>query len=64
MRVIALRDLEQRIDARKAELGIVGDDYVAVNSGAARTASKKALLLTLRRLAEEQGRDLPFQANI
>lgn len=49
---------------RKAELGLVGRDYVPVNAGGRRTPSKQALLRKLRELAENKRLPLPFKANI
>lgn len=63
MRVIALMELEREIDQRKAELGIVGQNYVPLNSGLRRTPEKRALLGRLRDLAKEDGVSPPFDAN-
>jgi hypothetical protein len=64
MRVVSLREEAKRIDARRRALGI--DDAriaMARNRGAARTASKRQLLLALKVEARRQGRTLPFIGN-
>jgi hypothetical protein len=63
MRVIALTDLEKRIDRRKAELGITGDDFVPHNNGKHRSPGKRALLQRLREIAAEKGTPPKFGAN-
>ena len=62
MKVIPLRELERRIDARKKELGIVGNDFVPINSGKRRTPEKRALLQRLDDLAAEKGVFAKFRA--
>jgi hypothetical protein len=55
--------MERQIETRKAELGIVGTNYVAVNAGRRRTDSKRALLEVIRDTAQAQGRQPKFKAN-
>lgn len=57
---ITLDELERRIDARKAELGWTGVDYVRRNPGESRTPEKRALLAAMKRVDEELGRPSPF----
>lgn len=64
MRVIALRDLEREIDQRKSVLGIVGNNYVSLNSGRRRTPEKRALLQRLRDIAAAKGTKPKFEANL
>ncbi len=61
---MTLKDLEQRIERRKAELGFVGGSYVMPNSGEARTPEKRELLRVLAAEAMERRVPLPFAANI
>jgi hypothetical protein len=49
---------------RKAELGIKGRNYVAVNSGRHRTESKRELLRTIEREAKARGIKPRFRAII
>lgn len=49
---------------RKAVLGIVGQEYVAPNSGARRTASKRQLLRTIEREARSRGTTPHFKAAV
>ena len=60
---MTLNDLEQRIERRKAELGLVGGSYVMPNSGEARTPEKRELLRILATEAAERRVSLPFEAN-
>lgn len=60
MIVVTLDELERRIDARKAELGLTGFDYVRRNSGERRTPEKRALLAAMKRVDEDLGRPSPF----
>ncbi len=60
MIVVTLEELERRIDARKAELGWTGNDYVRRNSGERRTPEKRALLAAMKRVDDELGRPSPF----
>lgn len=60
MKTVRLQDLAKRLDARKAELGITGDAYVALNRGMRRTPSKHALLRAIHEAAEKRGRKPPF----
>lgn len=61
---IKLSDLENRIDQRKAELGLAGDDYVAKNSGQRRRPAKRALLQYIKDQCIKQGKKPPFDANL
>ena len=49
MQTISLDELERRLIVRKRELGIIGVDFLPVNDGARRTASKAALAASHRR---------------
>lgn len=60
MRTITLRELEERIERRKALLGLSGNAYVLPNSGANRTQEKRDLLRALAVNAAEQGRQPTF----
>ncbi|MBS0220036.1 MAG: hypothetical protein JSR91_04760 [Proteobacteria bacterium] len=60
---MTLRDLETRIERRKAEMGFVGARYVMPNSGEARTSEKRELLRALNAEAEKRLTPLPFEAN-
>lgn len=62
MRVLSLKELDDQIRQRKAELGIAGHPATPTNSGRRRTDSKRALLQTLKETADVQGRELPFKA--
>jgi hypothetical protein len=62
MRTIRLEDLERQLVARKRQLGIVGIDFLPVNDGARRTASKRRLLTTMAESAASQGREPRFRA--
>ena len=44
MKAISFEELERRLVARKRELGIVGVDFLPLNDGMRRTASKRRLL--------------------
>jgi hypothetical protein len=59
---IKLKEQERWLAQRKAELGIEGRDYVAVNSGARRTPAKRELLQTIQDEAQAQGRNPRFHA--
>ncbi len=63
MQVIPLMELDRQIDQRKAELGIVGNNYAPLNSGSRRTPAKRAMLGALRDLAEVKGQKSKFKAN-
>lgn len=63
MKTIRLEDLARKIDQRKAELGIAGQDYVAQNSGERRSESKRELLKAIEKTAREKGREPRFKAN-
>lgn len=59
------RTLEQQSDwisRRKTELGLSGHDYVSPNSGARRTASKKALLKKIEDGGQRTGRSWSTEA--
>jgi hypothetical protein len=47
---------------RKAELGIVGQNYVAVNSGTRRTPAKRELLQAIKEEAQARGTAPRFRA--
>ena len=63
MQIIPFLELERQIDQRKAELGIVGNNYVPLNSGRNRTPSKRAMLSALSDLARSKGQAPKFKAN-
>jgi hypothetical protein len=63
MKTISLEDLERQLVARKRELGIVGVDFLPVNDGARRTASKRRLLRVIAENAASQGRKPRFRAD-
>ena len=48
MKAMKLEEFERRIERRKAELGLAGDDYVLPNSGLTRTPEKRELLMILK----------------
>jgi hypothetical protein len=60
VKAISLEDLERRLVARKRELGIVGVDFLPLNDGMRRTASKRRLLGTIAESAVSQGRTPRF----
>lgn len=60
---IKLSDLEKRIDQRKLELGLIGDDYVAKNTGQRRRLAKRALLQYIKDQCTKKGKKPPFDAN-
>lgn len=62
MRMITVRQLEERIERRKAIWGLSGKDYVLSNSGARRTQAKRDLLRALALNAARQGRRPAFDA--
>jgi hypothetical protein len=51
MRVVTLKDLGRSVAAARVAVGLKGTDAQLVNSGVARTASKRALLMALDTLA-------------
>ena len=63
MRVLTLKELDDLIKRRKAELGIVDRPSAPPNSGQRRTDSKRALLQKLKDVAQAQGRKPPFKAS-
>jgi hypothetical protein len=63
MKTITLERQAQAIERWKSENGVVGRDYVPVNDGARRTASKRALLKALSDSAAERSAPAPFLAN-
>jgi hypothetical protein len=60
MKTISLDELERRLVARKRELGIVGVDFLPLNDGTRRTASKRRLLRAIAESAAAQGRTPRF----
>ena len=60
MQTISLDELERRLIVRKRELGIIGVDFLPVNDGARRTASKRRLLRAIAENAVAQGRTPHF----
>jgi len=62
MQTLTIRDLEARIERRKAEWGLEGDDYVRANTGANRTEEKRELLRALAQNATDRGRRPAFEA--
>jgi hypothetical protein len=60
----SLKKQAKHIEKRKAELGLVGFDYVPVNAGGRRTPEKRAALRRLARVARERGEGPKFKANI
>ena len=63
MNVITLEEMSERIEKRKAELGLTGNDYVPRNSGISRTTEKRALLQSIYDQCKLEGREPPFKAN-
>jgi hypothetical protein len=63
MKTISLEELERQLVARKRELGIVGINFLPVNDGTRRTASKRRLLKTIAESAASQGRKPRFRVN-
>jgi hypothetical protein len=62
MQALTIRDLEARIERRKAEWGLEGDDYVRANTGANRSEEKRELLRALAQNATDRGRQPAFEA--
>jgi hypothetical protein len=62
MKQITLEQQARVIEGWKAAHSIAGRDYVPVNSGLRRTASKRALLSALARAAAARGRSPSFFA--
>ena len=60
----SLRAKASSLAQRKTALGIEGQDYVAQNSGSARTAAKRALLRRIKREAQKRGVAPRFKAAI
>lgn len=60
MKTIKLEDLERQLIARKRALGITGVDFLPLNDGARRTASKRGLLRAIADNASAQGRTPRF----
>jgi hypothetical protein len=58
----SLAEKERDLAQRKAELGLIGRDYVAVNSGTHRTPEKRELLRAIQEEAQAQGRAPRFRA--
>jgi hypothetical protein len=61
---ITLEEKARFLAQRKAELGITGRNYVAMNSGKHRTESKRELLRTIEREAGARGIWPRFRAAI
>ena len=61
---ITLEEKVRFLAQRKAELGITGRNYVAVNSGKHRTESKRELLRTIERETKARGVQPRFRAVI
>lgn len=61
--IITLKEMSARIEKRKAELGLVGNNYVPKNSGLRRTPEKRALLQWIKDECERKGKKPPFDAN-
>lgn len=59
---VKLAEKERWLAKRKAELGIEGRQYVAVNSGTRRTRSKRRLLLTIEQEAHSRDEAPRFKA--
>ncbi|MBF0333383.1 MAG: hypothetical protein HQL40_07010 [Alphaproteobacteria bacterium] len=62
MKNISLADQAMKIEMRKAQLGLVGDAYVPLNSGTLRTDSKRALLREIEAVSAAKGRPPRFAA--
>ncbi len=60
MNRITLEQQSAWLAKRKRELGLSGRDYVPANSGARRTAAKRALLEKLAEINRTSGRALRF----
>jgi hypothetical protein len=60
MRVTTLREQERTVLARRAALGLSGDDSRIANSGLFRTADKRALLESLSAALKSRGRSTRF----
>lgn len=61
---ISLEEKARFIAKRKEELGIIGYDYVAPNSGSRRTPEKIELLRTIEREARAHGRVPRFRVSV
>ena len=61
---ITLEEKARFLARRKAELGIEGRNYVAVNVGQRRTETKHELLRTIERNAKARGIQPRFRATI
>jgi hypothetical protein len=61
---ITLEEKARLLARRKAELGIEGRSFVAVNSGKHRTESKRELLRTIERETKARGIQPRFRAAI
>jgi hypothetical protein len=60
MKTISLDELEECLIARKRQLGIAGVDFLPLNDGKRRTASKRRLLRAIAENAAAQGRSPRF----
>ena len=60
MKTISLDELEECLIARKRQLGIAGVDFLPLNDGKRRTASKRRLLRAIAENAAAQGRSPLF----
>jgi hypothetical protein len=63
MKLITLQAQSDWLKRRKAELGYSGNEFVSPNSGARRTAEKRALLRKLADLRQTSEKALKFTAN-
>lgn len=62
MTVITIERQAEAIERWKASKGITGRNYVPVNGGARRTASKRQLLSAIAEAAADRGEKPPFAA--
>jgi hypothetical protein len=60
MKTISLDELEEHLITRKRQLGITGVDFLPLNDGKHRTASKRRLLRAIADNAAAQGRSPQF----
>jgi hypothetical protein len=58
----SLAEKDRFLARRKAELGIVGQDYVTANSGMRRTPAKRELLQAIKEEAQARGIAPRFRA--
>jgi hypothetical protein len=62
MPILTIGELEARIECRKAQLGLEGNDYVRANSGANRSEEKREPLRAIAENAANRGRQPAFEA--